>query len=735
MSLTTDAISTTGESSPANASSFLRTAARATCIAGLGIALVISLARADHTHADPAAPWKSLGLLAFICYLPLMLRRFLSRQADQGTRHQSWWSYQSTLVILAIIVVGLFGWRFPAAGTLLCIVGSLIFLADLASSFKTQPIKKSLGQLILLMIIGTFLALSNWSYTLHFWNPRELIGQGKMMDDSLFHMALSNMLKTYGAPSTGLDGLPYFPYHWGSHAYFAQIARLLNITMPDMYHVAYMIIFVPLFVFAALIAAVDLRRWLVNTRDDFLYPLLSNRLLAVALGVGLIGIYRWIPVSLIEIRPGCSPFVFESEVFSLILLALSIAPCVSFLYGMSEGDKSLSFIFGGSIYFGVMSGIMSLCKISTAATVIPVLIVAYLQFGLWRRWQAWIPVIVAACAMLISMKFTYSFATNSSGLTIRPMAYFGNTPWWFLPLSLAEFYLWAFLLFWRGGVRENPPLRNLLITLLVTAALPEMILGFGMSQEPSHYFNRCGQVICWMMVLSLLTGRNAIASAIGGWKPLVRRSLVGLLLLCWTATYFIQWKAAFSQELAARSIYRGQGFVTRPEQQQQQYQKYWEYVRHGDVRSILTLLKEGEQNVQKQITEDEWMLRLEELYHLPDSEKAASLLYIPTETSRYWRCYGFDESGQLPTPLAFVAPAVSGIATLGSIYHYPVAYLKDKSYSWDIYDARQPDWWNSPLQERLKALRAEAARLGYRYLYVLLQNEQGRLRYERLACP
>lgn len=735
MSMITDPLSMTGEaSSTANESSFGRKAARATCIAALGIALVISVARIDHAHADHAAPWKSLGLLAFLCYCPLLLQRFLSRQADRGARHQPWWSYESTLVMLSIIVVGLFGWGFPIAGNLLCVTGGLIFLADLARSFMAQPMKKSLGQLIVLLIIGTFLGLSNWAYTLHFWNPRELIGQGKMMDDSLFHMALGNMLKTYGVPSTGLDGLPYYPYHWGSHAYFAQVARLLHITMPDMYHVAYMIIFVPLFVFAALIAAVDLRRWLVKSEDDFLYPLLSNRLLVLALGIGLIGFFQWIPANFLEIRPVCKPFVFESEVFSLILMLLSISPCISFLYAISEGDKSISFVFAGSIYFGLMSGVMTLCKISTSTTIIPVLLVAYLQFGLWRRWQAWIPVIVVACAMLISLRLTYSPQSHSSGLTIRPLAYFGNTPWWFVPLSLAEFYLWAFLLFWRGGVRENPPLRILLITLLVTAALPEMILGFGQYNSPSHYFNHCGQVICWMMVLALLSGPNAIASAIGGWKPLVRRSLAGLLLLCWLVTYALQWKAAFSQELAARGIYRGQGFVTRPEQQQQ-YQKYWEYVRHGDIGSVLTLLKQGEENVQKQISDDEWLLRLEELYQLPDSDKAASLLYIPPETSRYWHSYGFDEPGQVPTPLAFVAPAVSGVATVGSIYHYPVAFLKDKAYSWEIYDPKQPDWWNSPLEERLKALRAEASRMGYRYLYVLLQDEQGRLRYERLACP
>jgi hypothetical protein len=735
MSIATDSIPMTDEVSlPATVSSFLRTAARATCIAALGIALVISLARADHAYADSTAPWKSLGLLAFICYCPLLLQSFLSRQTEQGTRQQSWWSYQSTLVVLAIIVVGLFGWKFPAAGTLLCIMGGLIFLVDLAGSFWTQPMRKPLFQLILLLIIGTFLGLSNWSYTLHFWNPRELIGQGKMMDDSLFHMALGNMLKTYGAPSTGLDGLPYYPYHWGSHAYFAQIARLLNITMPDMYHVAYMIIIVPLFVFGALIAAIDLRRWLVKSSDDFLFPLLSNRLLLPALGIGLIGLFQWIPANLLEIRPVCKPFVFESEVFSLILMLLSISPCISFLYGLSEGNKPISFAVAGSLYFGAMSGIMTLCKISTGATIIPVLLVAYLQFGLWRRWQVWLPVIVVACTMLISLRLTYSPHSHGSGLAIRPLAYFGNTPWWFLPLSLAEFYLWAFLLFWRGGVRENPPLRNLLITLLVTAALPEMILGFGQFNSPSHYFNHFGQVICWMMVLSLLSGPNAITLAVVGWKPYVRRSLVGLLLLCWLVTYAMQWKAAFAQELAARGIFRGQGYITRPEQPQQ-YQKYWEYVRHGDIGSILTLLKQGEQNVQKQITDDEWLPLLEELYRLPDSEKAASLLYIPSETSRYWHSYGFEEPGQVPTPLAFVAPAVSGMATVGSIYHYPVAFLKDKAYSWEIYNAKQPDWWNSPLEERLKALRAEAGRMGYRYLYVLLQNEQGRLRYERLDCP
>ena len=50
--------------------------------------------------------------------------------------------------------------------------------------------------------------------------------------------------------STGLDGLPFAPYHFGSHWLFAGISNLLHVRVIDFYNRGYAVVFVPFGVFS-----------------------------------------------------------------------------------------------------------------------------------------------------------------------------------------------------------------------------------------------------------------------------------------------------------------------------------------------------------------------------------------------------------------------------------------------------------------------------------------------------
>ena len=92
---------------------------------------------------------------------------------------------------------------------------------------------------------------------------------GKAHIDTLYHVTISNMLRSYGVVSTGLDGLPFTPYHFGSHWLFAAASNLLHVRVIDFYNRGYPVVFVPfgMFSLATLALAIGFRS--VRRRNDF----------------------------------------------------------------------------------------------------------------------------------------------------------------------------------------------------------------------------------------------------------------------------------------------------------------------------------------------------------------------------------------------------------------------------------------------------------------------------------
>ncbi len=80
------------------------------------------------------------------------------------------------------------------------------------------------------------------------------------VQDLFFHAAISGIIKSYGTPSTGLQGTPYAYYHFGSHWYFAQISKLTDIHVLRLYLVFYPFVIVPCFFKVFLTFANDVRR-------------------------------------------------------------------------------------------------------------------------------------------------------------------------------------------------------------------------------------------------------------------------------------------------------------------------------------------------------------------------------------------------------------------------------------------------------------------------------------------
>lgn len=76
---------------------------------------------------------------------------------------------------------------------------------------------------------------------------RDALASGYGNPDILYYASYAAMFKTYNTPSTGLDGLPVVPYHFGSIWLAAQIARVLHVSALDVYNRVYPILLPILF--------------------------------------------------------------------------------------------------------------------------------------------------------------------------------------------------------------------------------------------------------------------------------------------------------------------------------------------------------------------------------------------------------------------------------------------------------------------------------------------------------
>jgi hypothetical protein len=82
---------------------------------------------------------------------------------------------------------------------------------------------------------------------------------GKVHHDSLHLASFAAMIRTYGIASTGIDGLPSIPYHWGTQWLFAQWSSLTGAHVLDFYQLGFPVTMIPFFFGGILAFAVAMR--------------------------------------------------------------------------------------------------------------------------------------------------------------------------------------------------------------------------------------------------------------------------------------------------------------------------------------------------------------------------------------------------------------------------------------------------------------------------------------------
>ncbi|NJO84718.1 MAG: hypothetical protein HC828_19435, partial [Blastochloris sp.] len=319
--------------------------------------------------------------------------------------------------------------------------------------------------------------------------------------DTLFHMAISSMIQTYGIPSTGLDGLPYLNYHIGSHWVFAMLANVLDTTPLTSYLLAYPVIFIPLFLLALLSLAIDVRFTLAPHAYDAAPeqgqpgqpmqpgpPMRSDGLFWALLVVALV-----MPFGLREgIYIGVASYLI-SESYNLSLTLTLLLASVGLAFSRSQRASGqhpphevLAFVL--LLLLGV--GALGMVKVSLLVLVVLVLLWLFVRLRLYTSF-----VFLVALPLLLSVSLVVMYLVSYPSLeasAITPFHYINNfvEPEWQGTFFFAGFLFAWLLLLLKGAALRIATRRRLLaawqshrlldvevvLILAVVGALPALLL-------------------------------------------------------------------------------------------------------------------------------------------------------------------------------------------------------------------------------------------------------------------
>jgi hypothetical protein len=230
---------------------------------------------------------------------------------------------------------------------------------------------------------------------------------GTLNHDTTFHAAVAFLIRNFGSPSIGLDGVLPLKYHFGSHIWFAALGVLTAADPASVYGAAVPIVNAPLLVVAVVIcgAAIDGAR---KSAGSY-----------VVVGVGLIILSDFIDPK--------SYYISESYTFALIVLLLAL-PILAELAQIGQSMKSTVLHFAIAIAFVPL---LALLKISVGVLWAAALVwLAIRRLGFYWRGIAIGGSALAALAMISSVAAPgrANFPGVSAALII-PFYYFRYFPY------------------------------------------------------------------------------------------------------------------------------------------------------------------------------------------------------------------------------------------------------------------------------------------------------------------
>ncbi|HYN80912.1 MAG TPA: hypothetical protein VES88_05370 [Gemmatimonadaceae bacterium] len=397
---------------------------------------------------NPVCPvLTTLGLSFFITVAPLVVWRLVTQ--SHYAEPEPWWRTQPALTLAALGLTALAGMLVPATGWNAMVV---LGVAGFASALVAVVIWMRHGgkgtNLLFLMgaiVFATWACGVAWSTrykTPVFWETLEY--QANVHHDPLYNVSMANTMRTYGMPSTGLDGFPYTPYHYGAAWLNSQWAYLANTDVLEFYSLGPPVIVIPLFFSAILMLAVEVRKAWRSSVADVERPLRSDYAAWIFLIAATVGV---IPTSGLDAMGiwNQHALISESYVIGIPVFLLVMATTIGFWRRKVSSPRPDDVVFL-LVFAPAMLVALAFLKISLMVLFLCAGFALLLLGRLYR--DRWLAASAAICVAVSVVAYKLvSVAAQNQGLA--PFAYIRfsgvNTEWWPYFILIHLFWSWLYI--------------------------------------------------------------------------------------------------------------------------------------------------------------------------------------------------------------------------------------------------------------------------------------------------
>lgn len=638
-----------------------------------------------------------------------------------------WFRNAPALTLMAIAAIGLTGWFFPGAGLLgwlFAAIGYSLFAFNFAVwlSDNLGSLRFLLVALLVSLTVGVYVSGKFWGLGCAQPLVEERLALNVGHIDAPFNASIANMLRAFGKPSTGLDGIPYVGYHIGSHWLAASLAPLCGEGVFEFYNSAIGVVQIPL-LYVSLILLAGIIRGLVQrddaqsdkTRDRWL-P--AGALFWVTIIAGLLGPFPkkddQLRLSLMEI--------YDSDSYTLglavsfLILALAIAFYAEWKRNPERRER-LALL----LVFPTLFAVCGMIKISQGYLLVGMAFYSSWRLGLLRRSLGWMHLAISSALFLAVLKV----ASGRGPTKFAPFNFDRIHPEW-IPFFFFLYFVWVWIflflrarqLGWktmsdvRRSFREGTtfPIEILLFCSFI-GMVPYLTLDFGMGSW--NYFTQYQTFLGMALVAGFLPSwpaakTNVLAEQQGFWNLPLRYALLlplgGIALVHFGITTASSAYNLLKENVSIRAALAGHS----PEE----WRQY--------LRVVVTSPREA--TTEKSRARLQVLRSLDTLGEMPLSEKRRTAVYIPKTNRAYWGDLRQGESSGATTP--FLVPALTGMAMVDGLPEYEdLPEVRRFAYGYASYSL--PLSPTPPAQEDLGAVAQRARALGFHSLIVVETGPAG----------
>lgn len=432
----------------------------------------------------------NLSLALFILHTPYFLALYLRKKMVSS------WASVPLITFLLLLGLSCFGFLLGDDGLLssgiIISIGWYLTIKNWLAWMPNVRHRSHQISLPLWLFFSSYLATRIWGigYLSPLFDVQLMTAAAH--PDSLFHIAIANMIRTYGVPSSGVDGLVFLPYHFGSHWLLAGLANLTATPMDLFYHFSYPVIFLPLICFCLLFVTHEIQRHVAKPQ-----LFLTNQVrfwLVFILGfTGLVPLF-------IQNRSQTEVIFFQSESYTVGMVMSLLLLLAAWQLRKKIPTANVAY------FFCLMLLSIGLIKVSFLFLAVPIVIIVLFRFQRWRSLSTFFITVGLGVGSLFIYARLHLVEHQASFRTLTQLIEIWLNPWhWVWLLNTSMYSLTALaLLFQRqqSSSRKISWHMMMLGLLLIIGCLPDILL-----DSPGgngHYFSDVQKWLALAYITALL---------------------------------------------------------------------------------------------------------------------------------------------------------------------------------------------------------------------------------------